>query len=352
MRKFLFSLALLSSLPLGVVPALPAGPLIRVDVGNWHGGSYTFDTTGQFSHCAVSASYTSGLTFFVAVSNNYTWRLGFIHTAWNLNVGSNIPVDLTFDGKGPYHLYARAQSPNFVVIEMPTTSEVVKRFRGAYQMTAFAIGQTYPLNLTDSSAALPALVDCVRHYVGGPPVQAVTNVPPVSSPSPPPGPTVAPEPTADFHEEAVELATNFLLGAKLDNPKVVSKSETPVAYVSFGADWRASAAVGSVKIVTGAGLKGLDVASAVVASDASACKGKFASARPSEMVDSDVVFRGLSSCEDSSGSRAVEYFIVPREKGGFVLFSIAAIPGALSSSESAEQSRVNLFERAALTSVK
>ncbi|MGD1038204.1 MAG: hypothetical protein ABR878_13715 [Roseiarcus sp.] len=350
MRKFLFALALFGSLPLCNAPALGAGPLIRVDVGNWHGGSYTFDATGQFSHCAISASYTSGIIFFVAVSNDYTWRLGFSHPTWNLNIGSNIPVDLTFDGKGPYHLYARAQAPNFVVIEMPTTSEVVKRFRGAYQMTAFAIGQVYPLNLTDTSVALPALVDCVRHYVGAPPVQAVTNVPPASS-SPPPGPTAAPEPAADLHEEAVELATNFLLGAKLDDPKVVSKSATPVAYASFGADWRASQALGSVKIVTGAGLKGLDVASAVVASDASACKGKFASARTSDMVDSDVIFRGFSSCEDSAGTRFVEYFIVPRKQGGFVLFSIAAIPGAASSSSEIDQTRINLFERAALTSV-
>jgi hypothetical protein len=220
-------------------------------------------------------------------------------------------------------------------------------------MTAFAVGQTFPLNLTDTSVVLPALVDCVRHYVGAPPVQAVTNVPPASSP-PPPGPTAAPEPAADLHEEAVELATNFLLGAKLDNPKVVSKSETPVTYAPFGADWRATQAVGSVKIVTGAGLKGLDVASAVVASDASACKGKFASARTSDMVDSDVVFRGFSSCEDSAGARLVEYFIVPRSQGGFVLFSIAAIPGAASPSSSSEsdQTRINLFERAALTSVK
>ena len=350
MRNLLFSLALVGSLPLCCATALGAGPLIRVDVGNWHGGSYTFDATGQFSHCAVSAQYSSGLIFSVAVSNNYTWRLGFTDPTWALNVGSNIPVDLTFDGKGPYHLYARVQASNFVVIEMPTTSEVVRRFRGAFQMTAFATGQTFPLNLTDSSTALPALVDCVRHYVGVPPVQAVTNVPPASSPLPP-GPTAAPEPAADLHDEAVELATNFILGAKLDRPKIVTKSETPVAYASFGADWRASQAVGSVKIVTGAGLKGLDVASAVVASDASACKGKFASARTSEMVDSDVVFRGVSSCEDSLGSRVVEYFIVPRTKVGFVLFSIAAVPSATSSQDAIDQTRINMFERAALTSV-
>ena len=42
----------------------------------------------------------------------------------------------------------------------------------------------------------------------------------------------------------------------------------------------------------------------------------------SELVDTDVVFRGMATCEDSDGSRVAEYFIVPRRKGGFVMFSV------------------------------
>jgi hypothetical protein len=45
------------------------------------------------------------------------------------------------------------------------------------------------------------------------------------------------------------------------------------------------------------GVKALDVASPVVANDAKDCQGKFASGRTSELVESDVVFRGFSSCE-------------------------------------------------------
>ena len=54
------------------------------------------------------------------------------------------------------------------------------------------------------------------------------------------------------------------------------------------------------------------------------CKGKFASGRTSELVDSDVVFRGFSSCGDSDGSRFLQYFIVSRTKGGFVMFSVVS----------------------------
>jgi hypothetical protein len=42
--------------------------------------------------------------------------------------------------------------------------------------------------------------------------------------------------------------------------------------------------------------------------DAKECKGKFASARNSELIDSEVVFRGMCSCEDSEKSIVAEYF--------------------------------------------
>ena len=52
------------------------------------------------------------------------------------------------------------------------------------------------------------------------------------------------------------------------------------------------------------------------ATDAKECKGKFASGRTSELVDSDVMFRGFSACEDSKGTRVSQYFVVPRDRAG------------------------------------
>jgi hypothetical protein len=48
-----------------------AGPISPVKVGNWQGGSYTNDSTGLFSLCAVSTSYKSGIIILsVAISND------------------------------------------------------------------------------------------------------------------------------------------------------------------------------------------------------------------------------------------------------------------------------------------
>ena len=72
----------------------------------------------------------------------------------------------------------------------------------------------------------------------------------------------------------------------LHNPKVLSRSETPPA-LSTGAAWQSDEASGFVRIIpTQPGRKGLDVTAGVIATDAKECKGKFASARKSELIDS------------------------------------------------------------------
>ena len=332
-----------------------AGPISVVNVGNWHGGSYTNNSTGVFDHCAVSAVYVSNILFTVSVSGDYSWRFGFTDNAWHMTVGQNIPVDLTFDGRGPYRVFAKAIESNFVIVEMPPTSEIVSRFRNALQMNAFTNGQLFGFSLKDTSIMLPALVKCVKDNAAfaaapGPASAPLAIAPPVVASSPAIAANPNPPPASDLHDEAMELATNFILGARLDNPRVVKRSETPVQYASYGADWTATGALGSVRVIAGtADTKGIDVAAGVVAADAKECKGKFASARSSDMVDSEVVFRGFSSCEDSAGVRSVEYFIVPRKKGGFVLFSIVGVPSDANPSPGIPSDKLPIFQKAALT---
>jgi hypothetical protein len=149
--------------------------------------------------------------------------------------------------------------------------------------------------------------------------------------------------------EAIELASNFILRTPLHNPKVISRAETPVEIASNGASWRSEEASGFVRIIAPQGnVKGLDVAAAVVAGDAKECKGKFASGRTSELVDSDVVFRGFASCEDSDGSRMAQYFIVPRQKGGFVMFSVLSNMKTEPARELTKEERLIDFRNAAL----
>ena len=201
-------------------------------------------------------------------------------------------------------------------------------------MSAFAQGQLFQFRLTNTSTLLPTLVNCVT-VVNTAGLANAGNFTVAAAPvsSPPLRPRVGTSLKADtgqnvpaeYQIEAIELATNFILKTALQNPKVLSRAETPVSLVSYGAAWKSDEAVGFVRIVPPQdNMKGLDVASAIVGNDAKECKAKFASGRTSELVDSEVVFRGFSSCEDSDGQRLSQYFIVPRKKGGFILFSVVA----------------------------
>src|SRR5437868_12072401 len=90
-----------------------------------------------------------------------------------------------------------------------------------------------------------------------------------------------------------------------------------------------------------------------VSNDAKDCKGKFASARNSELVDSEVVFRGMSSCEDSEKSGIAEYFIFPRKAGGFIMFSVLTPSKAIGQQiQGSQREEMNSgFRKAAYTSI-
>jgi hypothetical protein len=345
-----------------MIPSAQArGPYGSINVGNWKGGAYTSDQTGEFTNCAAGASYDSGIYFMVTIDQGAGWSLGFHHPKWTLTKNQNFQIVLTFDGQRPFNVQGVALSENLVRVPMPTDSTLIAQFRKAKAMTAFTQGQLFQFKLDQTAVLLPTLANCVAvvkqqgvSNAGDFSVKLAPKVaaaPPVAA-----GGSMKPDSpqnlSSEMQIEAIELASNFILKTTLHNPKVLSRSETPIAVASTGAAWRSDEAVGFVRIVPPKeGVKGLDVASAVVAMDAHDCKGKFASGRTSELVDSDVVFRGFSSCDDSGGARISQYFIVSRKKGGFVLFSIVSNMKTEDARTVAKEERLADFRKAALVVV-
>jgi hypothetical protein len=350
---------------LAMSSAQAAGPIQAVKVGNWNGGSYTNDKTGVFSHCAAGATYQSGIYFMVSVNRLFQWSLGFASPAWQLAPGQSIPVDLTFDGHSQYHVFATAISPQLVEVGMPDNSALIRTFRAAKEMQPFAQGRVFPFVLTNTSEVLPALVACVRQSLGMPtaaakPPKRAKPIPPVSSLAPgaptvamPAAPGTSPEAlSADAEIEAINLATRFMLKSQLSNPQILARKDTPVELASYGAAWKADGAFGAVRVIPPQeGMKGIDLAAAVAEGDAKECKGKFLSGRTADLVDSDVVFRGFSTCEDSNGTRSSLYFIVPHSKGGFVLFSVVTTAKPDAPEAPTPERKLSDYRKAALTSV-
>jgi S1-C subfamily serine protease len=156
-RAFFAALILL----LGISGAEAAGPFGSISVGNWKGGAFTNDSSGEFASCSVLAPYKSGITVYVIVSANMTWKLGFSSESWNLNPGQNFPIVLTFDGQQPFNVQAAIIGRNLVAVDMPDNSALIAQFRKSRTMSAFAQGQLFQFAMTNTSVLLPTLVNCV-----------------------------------------------------------------------------------------------------------------------------------------------------------------------------------------------
>jgi hypothetical protein len=339
---------LLSVLIVASGAAHAAGPFRPFQFGLWTGGAWTNDQTGAFSHCAASVPYASGITMFASINRFFGWSLGFGHPQWALTPKTQIPIELHFDGGPAFNVYGTVLQPNLVEIPMPDNSKLINTFRSSLQMNTRAQGQFFLFNLNGTSNIMVQLASCVRTALAlenGQPGTAATAVPPQPA-VPLQGPA-----TQEAQVEAMQLATNFLLAARLSSARVLTRSEIPTELASFGAAWKADKALGGVKIfLPRPGLTGLEIASDLIGVDAQTCKGKFASARSSELVDSDVVFRASSSCAESDNERWAEYFIAPRSNGGFVAFMVLAVTAAERQANEGSE-KVDLFKKAALTAV-
>ncbi|MGJ4953379.1 hypothetical protein [Bradyrhizobium sp. HKCCYLS20291] len=338
-RAILAVMALICALMCAsVAPAHAKGPYGTISVAGWSGGAYTDDNTGKFSSCIASASYKSGINFGVLALPTYNWALAFIHPSWSLSQGQKFPIVLSFDGRQSYNVEGSVWSANMVVVPMPNDSSLIKAFRAARTMSAFAQGNLFQFDLNGTSVLMPSLANCVRMInTGG--LAAATNftAQPGAAAAQRPGAPAAAAPAAtasvqparaaedspELQLEAMQIASNFILKASLQHPAILGGGERPVWLTAGGVAWKADNATGFVRIVPPQrNVDGLEVAATIIGNDARDCKGKFISARNSELVDSAVVFRGMSSCEDSEKSDVAEYFIFPRKAGGFVLFSV------------------------------
>ncbi|MGJ5050580.1 hypothetical protein ACQR18_03125 [Bradyrhizobium oligotrophicum] len=347
------------------------GPYGSVSVAGWSGGAYTDDNTGKFSSCIASASYKSGINFGVLALPTYNWALAFIHPGWSLSQGQKFPIVLSFDGRNSYNVEGSVWSANMVVVPMPNDSSLIKSFRAARTMSAFAQGNLFQFDLNGTSVLLPSLANCVRMINAGG-LAAATNftvqpgahsaqrqaAPAGAAPAATAStqPSRAAEDSPELQLEAMQIASNFILKASLSHPAILGGGERPVWLTSGGVAWKADNATGFVRIVPPQrNVDGLEVAATIIGNDARDCKGKFISARNSELVDSAVVFRGMSSCEDSEKSDIAEYFIFPRKAGGFVLFSVVTPTRPVGGSggqqlQTREDANAN-FRKAAYTSI-
>src|SRR5690348_5771843 len=129
MKRCVVVVTFLLSWLAAAAPADARGPYGTISVGNWIGGAFTDDQTGQFSHCAATAAYQSGIIFVVMIDGTPSWSLGFAHDSWKLTQGEAFPIALTFDGNPPVNVRGIVVGDKLVRVPMPDTSALIKQFR-------------------------------------------------------------------------------------------------------------------------------------------------------------------------------------------------------------------------------
>lgn len=299
----------------------------KANIAGWELGAYTFGDTEKFSHCAITAPYRSGISMVFAVSDNFSWRVGWTHNGWNLVKDQTIDLKLYIDGAGPYTVSAKAVNSSLVLAELASTTAIFDAFRKGYVLTVFALGNKYAFNLDGTYAALTEVLECTRRYADGPAATPPPPMTPPASPAPRPvAPAVAPMVTADQRLEATTLVANILGQGDLTNFKILTAKERKELDENGSLDswhviWRADDLLGLLRIVP----KGLvssstDLATALLSDDARNCKGKFASGSMPDEKGKSVV-RLFTGCSDKSGSFEYRYTVVPIEDGALYVFA-------------------------------
>lgn len=250
-----------------------------IKVGNWNGAGYTYDTTGSFSHCVVSAPYLSGDSLYLSVNGDATVTVGVVSPNLKMQPGQEFPVSLYIDRRAPFYGQAVAQSSDFATLVLPDfDSALVALQKGRLLVLDSPLGRG-EYDLTGTYRALNETLNC-----------AVRNLNYASSSSPSTQPNEQPVPSAPKDKTLLfQVATGMIADMGMTDFVYLSEAETTALFSSDAVAWN-SPSMGILGGVFSVSADGLGQLKETDAQDfaflSSQCDGEIATtARPVSMVD-------------------------------------------------------------------
>lgn len=165
---------ILTTAALPVLMALPlqAATIESFNVAGWRISAYSNDQTQRFNHCSASVPYQNGVLLIFSIGWDYKWSMGLANPQWRLARGTRHNFTYTIDKTAPVPTVGRAVLDTLLEVELVDTKDVFERFRRGLRLNVDAMGQRFVFNLSSSSAALAAALDCTNKYAkaspGGP----------------------------------------------------------------------------------------------------------------------------------------------------------------------------------------
>lgn len=121
----------------------------------------SFDRAGGgFSHCAISAPYSNGVTLIVSVSADRGWRIGMADRSWTLDEGQPLPLALEMRGSPAVAVLATAVAPWMMLSQALPAPGFVDRLREAPRIAISTGAARFDLELRDLREALAVLEGC------------------------------------------------------------------------------------------------------------------------------------------------------------------------------------------------
>lgn len=311
-----------AAITLAVLPfAATAAEIRTARVAGWQAGAYSNDRSGEFSHCSASASYNSGITLYFYINSRFVWTIGFANQSWSLVSGQQIPISYRVDNYAPRSGSVNAVSKTLALMNLPDDVGLFNQFRAGNLLVVDHPGGPTPFRLTGTSVMLATLVECARTR-GNLTLPASVPPPPTARPSAPP--VVAPAPpvanqereAAERRLEATQFVANLLSQADMRGHRLITVSEMremdlPPAMRAADVAWRGENTFGMLSVHANRDPNGLDgMAAEIIASDARACSGEFATARTADPEMQNV--RRLSTfCSEGGNAVTLTYLLLP-----------------------------------------
>lgn len=135
-----------------------------IQYGNWSGGAYSYDDTGDFSHCAVSAEYLSGDTLIFTVNSDVSVSVAVVSPGLNLTEGQTFPVTLYVDRRRPFNATATALDHNFAALKIPEFDLAMAAFQRGRTLYVESPAGSATYDLTGTFRALDAARNCAGRY--------------------------------------------------------------------------------------------------------------------------------------------------------------------------------------------
>lgn len=298
-------------------------PRSDMQYGNWTGSAYTDET--RFSHCALSASYKSGISVHFAIDRDYLWRIGFSHEEWQLKPGDVYDVRYRIDRRRAIDAKAEVINETFMMAELIAKDYIFDQFRRGNTLNITIGDSDYAFSLKGTSRALSGLLRCVDQYIDyRPPARAARAPDPQPRQEEPASDIEAPSP------QDMLAATRFIVnmfaasefaGYELLDQATMAEPDSPNFFRTAAVGWTTSSIVGTVHVFDAAKYAAPDILAELFAIDARGCPGSFASGSKKSTINA-AVLSGFTACKHEGAYKFyTDYLAFPQSGNKLYLIS-------------------------------